>query len=468
MIELSRERRQTRVLKFLESLLPTLAIVVVLGWILGKLVVTCSIWYAVALALATVLGFVLVNRLQYGILVYFFVALFAFGQSPAVQSPNSNYRAGLMPSQVLLIFFTLLWLGKKVFGGSEKIVKTPLNPALAVLSIVSILSFASSNLLRGTRELLFHQLIVTQIAEVGLLLCSVFAFLVTANGLKDQSVIKATFIPIVLVSLYFVPRAFTRCYMPIPIIWGNFLLNAGIVLVYGRLLFEDLRPYKKIGFIIILGILIVASYCNLSWVSGWMATTISIVVVTYCRSKKATAALIAAGLFVLFVYPGLFYQVQDESAAGGDYDRFTIWHDAYKMFTSVNPVLGVGPGNYHPYVYYHSSIWIAKGNTYTTAHSNYIQMASEMGLLGFAAFLYVVTAGIWTGFRAVRRGPPEMKWITVGGLAMFTGIALSSVFGDYLFPSRGNNGLMSFGTTVYSWLMLGAAVAASRSTGKEQ
>lgn len=466
MLELSEERPGLRLIKNLQNLIPSAAMVMLFGWLLGHFVVHFSIWYVITAALAVVLSLLLARRLQYGVLAYFFVALFAFGQSPAVQSPNSHYRAGLMPSQVLLIFFTVLWLGRMILGRGGKLEKNPLNPALAALSVVSIISFVSSNLLRGTRELLFHQLMITQVAEIGLLLCTVFAFLIAANTLKSTRVIKATSIPIILIALYCAPRAIVRFDQPIPVVWSNFMMTAAIALLYARILFDDLTMRRKIGLIAILGILVFSAFYNLSWISGWVATSTAIMVISLYRSKRLAAVLLAVGLIAMFIFPGLYFHIQSESAMGGDYDRFTIWHDAYLMFSKVNPVLGVGPGNYHPYVFYHSSIWMGNGSTYTTAHSNYMQMAAEMGFLGLAVFLYVIVAGLWTGCRAVRRAPPEMKWIALAGLAMFAGIAVASVFGDYLFPSRGNNGLISFGTTVYTWLMLGTAVAASRETGE--
>ena len=182
--------------------------------------------------------------------------------------------------------------------------------------------------------------------------------------------------------------------------------------------------------------------------------------VSWYRSKALVVGILSMAWVALFAYPGIYWEIHSESEAGGDFERFTIWADAFRMFLSVNPLLGIGPGNYHPFVFYHNTIWFG-GTTYTTAHSNYVQMAAETGILGLAAFLWVIVGGLALGIRGTKRMPPDLRWLGIGGTAALAGIAAASVFGDYLFPSRGNNGLMTFGTTVYTWLIMGAVAAAA-------
>ena len=429
------------------------------GLLVARFVLTCPIYYVAAGSLALLLGLLLVRNLQFGVLGYFFVAALAFGESPAIQSPHSGYRAGLMPSQVFLAFLALLWLGRAAFADGFRLVKSELNLPLAALAVVSLASLVTSNVLHGTRELLFHQMLITQVAEVGLLGFSICAFFLAANTLREQKWIGRLFAPVVLLGLYFAAHRIFGFDFPIPMIWGSFLLAAAIAFVYARLLFQKLGRARAVGLALLLLIMLYAAYRNLSWVSGWVAVTGAILTVSYCRSRPLAALLVVLTLTALFVYPGIYHSVQEESEIGGDFDRFIIWGDAFRMFTAVNPVLGVGPGNYHAYVYYHSTLWFG-GQTYTTAHSNYVQMAAELGLVGLAVLLWIVVSAIRAGSRAGRSAPTEMRWLPVAATSIFAAMAVASLFGDYLFPSRGNNGIVTFGTTVYTWLIMGTAVAA--------
>lgn len=444
--------------------LPVAMLVIAVGLLLAVFVTTCSAYYVMAGAGALVLGFLLVRNLQAGLVVYLFIAALAFGETPGIQSPYSGYRAGLMPSQLFLAFLALLWVGRAILTGGFRLVRSQLNLPLAALCLVALGSLVANNVLRGTRELLFHQMLLTQVAEVGLLGCSVCAFFLAANTFKESRWIGRIFAPVVLLGLYFAAHRVFRFDLPIPMVWGSFLLAAAVAFVYARLLFGGLERASAIGLGVLLGFMLLAAYINLRWVSGWVAVTGAVLTVSCYRSRALGVFLVVLAAVALFVYPGIYHSVHAESEFGGDFDRFVIWHDAFRMFIGVSPILGVGPGNYHPYVYYYSTLWFG-GRTYTTAHSNYVQMASELGLIGLAVFLWVIVSAIRAGSTAARTSPPELRWLAIAATSFFAAIAVTCVFGDYLFPSRGNNGIVSFGTTVYTWLIMGAAVAAGNLRG---
>jgi len=443
----------------IHGLLQTFSVIAA-GLLIALFVTRLSAYYIAAGTAALILGFMLVRNLQFGLLAYFCLAAFAFGESPGVQSPHSEYSAGLMPSQVLLVFLGVLWLGRAIFVDGFRLVKSELNLPLAVLGAVALASLVVNNVLRGPRELLFHQMLITQAAEVGLLGFSICAFFLAANALRDRKWIGRVFAPVVLLGLYYSAHRIFGFGLPIPVMWGGFLLAAAIAFVYARLLFDKPARPRAVGLSLLLAIMVCAAYSNLAWVSGWVAVTGAILVVSWYRSKALAAFLLALTLLAIFVYPGVYPSVHEESEIGGDFDRLIIWQDAFRMLMVVNPLLGIGPGNYQPYVYHYNTLWFGK-QTYTTAHSNYVQVASELGLMGLGAFIWVVISGIRAGSRSARASPPDMRWLGVAATALLASMAVASLFGDYLFPSRGNNGIVTFGTTVYTWLIMGAAVAAA-------
>jgi hypothetical protein len=78
--------------------------------------------------------------------------------------------------------------------------------------------------------------------------------------------------------------------------------------------------------------------------------------------------------------------------------------------------------------------------------------------------LWLIFGGIRTGIRTVRKTPYDFRWFTVGVASIFIAVSGSSLVGDYLLPSRTNGGLNSFGSSVFVWMLLGAAVSAVRLT----
>ncbi|MGB9589072.1 MAG: O-antigen ligase family protein, partial [Armatimonadota bacterium] len=399
------------------------ALVLVGGLLIAVFVMNADVYYVLAAIAAVALGLILVRNVQRGLAAYFFFAALAFGMSPAVHSPHSGYESGVMPSEVFLAFLTILWLGRAVFNKELTIVKSDLNIPLFALVTVSFLSLLANNVFRGTRELLFHQMLITQVAEVGLLCLSVCAYFLVANNLREEWWLRFIQVPIVLLALYFSVHRIFDIELPVPVYWGSFLLAAGIGIVYAHLLFSRLNRCRAILLSTLLAVLLYAAYNNLSWVSGWIAVSGVIMVVSLLKSRWLAGVLFVIALLAIFVWPGIYQTVHDESEGGGDFDRFVIWQDAFRMFMSVNPVLGVGPGNYHPYVYYHNTIWFG-GRTYTTAHSNYVQMASELGLVGLIVFLWVVIAGIRTGLKAWKACPADFRWLVATATAVFASMAV--------------------------------------------
>lgn len=449
------------------QVLGAIILIAVSGFLISQVIVNLPMYFVFAGCIAVILSLILVKNLQFGLLMFMFISVFAIGESPGISSPNSDYKAGLMPSQMILAFLALLWVGKIVFTGKFKLAKTGLNLPMGMLALTSILSLAFNNVLKGSRDLLFHQMIITQVAEVGLLFLSIMAFFLAANIFKDNKWIRLIPVPMIILSSIYVFFRLTGMQLPVAMPWLSLVISGAIAMMLSMIFFREMSKTSKVFLSLLLIAFLAVTWMDIGWISGFVAATVALTVVSWYRSKALTVGIISILLIMLFVYPGIYANIQNESAAGGDFDRFIIWADAFKMFISVDPVFGIGPGNYHPYVYYHSSIWFG-GNTYTTAHSNYIGIASELGLAGLAVLLWVVISALVSGNRSVRSASPDMKWFNIGAVAYFAGIAVASILGDYMFPSRGNNGIVNFGTTVYVWLVTGAALAsAGLSRGNE-
>lgn len=95
-------------------------------------------------------------------------------------------------------------------------------------------------------------------------------------------------------------------------------------------------------------------------------------------------------------------------------ERLAHWVAGLRMFQS-HPLLGVGAGNYGAaYPRYAVPGW---EESLTHAHNYYINVAAETGTLGLLAFLAVVGAALYLGWRATRAADRQR-----GGRGALTGI----------------------------------------------
>jgi len=132
-------------------------------------------------------------------------------------------------------------------------------------------------------------------------------------------------------------------------------------------------------------------------------------------------------------------------------DRKFIWQAGWKMFVS-SPWIGVGLGTFM----FNFKEFIAADYKYTAAyaHNCYLQMASEIGVIGLLAFLSILAVFFYHGIKTLKSQERTFHWYIL--LASLAGILGYSV-------------QMGVDTILYSldlgmlfWLVLGMGVAAMR------
>lgn len=124
---------------------------------------------------------------------------------------------------------------------------------------------------------------------------------------------------------------------------------------------------------------------------------------------KVIAPLFAAvGLALVVTYvvaqPVLATALGEKSfvATSNVDDRTVRWVAAAEMLSS-EPLLGVGPGGFRHH-YTPVSHNAEPAEQFPVAHNMYIEVAAELGVLGFAAFAATIVAGLLASERALRRG----------------------------------------------------------------
>jgi len=193
------------------------------------------------------------------------------------------------------------------------------------------------------------------------------------------------------------------------------------------------------------------------------------------RRKKT----LGAGLLVLFVTlsalpphtsvlpetkTGVVYTAasifQEDKEAYRDHsqgERLAMWGTTLRMVAD-HPLLGVGPGGWKRlFAGYDRGTTVSPITFPRWPHNDYVEIASEVGLIGLGVYLWFLAAGLYCLLKMARRPDPFSRTA-----APLFALSLLAVLGDafFAFPKAQPHAAMFF------YLLLG--IAAGATAGKEK
>lgn len=155
------------------------------------------------------------------------------------------------------------------------------------------------------------------------------------------------------------------------------------------------------------------------------------------RTSLPTIFGMAGAAILMFI---LFFDVdgwatrfeQSLTPAVSGFSRLDIWSETVPIIADF-PLAGTGAGTYSDAMtqYQQTRFWVGSMQRwahFNNAHSHYVQVASEGGLLLTVPVLCAL-ALLWTlGRRALRGDKGEMFWVRVGAAAGLVGMAVQSIW----------------------------------------
>ena len=149
----------------------------------------------------------------------------------------------------------------------------------------------------------------------------------------------------------------------------------------------------------------------------------------------AVLAITGLGLMamVLFVdISGWTTRLGESLDTASDRNRITIWRESLPVLRDFW-FTGTGAGTYGDAMikYQESRVWIpsmSRWAHFNNAHSHYLQVAAEGGLLLLAPVLTALALVVRFGRRAVRADKGEMQWARIGAAGGLIGIAVQSIW----------------------------------------
>ncbi|WP_243058751.1 O-antigen ligase family protein [Nocardioides sp. SR21] len=165
--------------------------------------------------------------------------------------------------------------------------------------------------------------------------------------------------------------------------------------------------------------------------AAWLAALLGVAIVAATRGRAWVIGLAAAVLVSLLMIPGTaarFADLGDEQSSRGEPSNSLTWRVGYwgesVALSEESPVTGIGLKQV-----------VAQSTEGKQPHNDFLRAYVELGVLGIAAFAWLMWQFLATGRRAVRAtrdGPPAAYAFAVGFLGVAAGYLLMSLVANLM------------------------------------
>ncbi len=199
-------------------------------------------------------------------------------------------------------------------------------------------------------------------------------------------------------------------------------------------------------------------FLHISWLAGWLPVYFAVGILIFQYSRKIALALgIVAIIFVVLNFNYISRAIQSETTESGE-TRLAAWKVNW-LVTKEHWLFGTGPAGYAAY---YMSYYPTRG---MATHSNYIDIISQLGIVGMGIILWIFGTVLKTGFRLQNRlkgrgdfSEALARAATAGTLACM----LIMGFGDWLFPFAYTQSIMGYDYAAYNWIFMGTIMVLDR------
>ena len=238
-----------------------------------------------------------------------------------------------------------------------------------------------------------------------------------------------------------------------------------VALAAGQSLFnKSLRTAMRVGLAALVVATLYLGFAYRSWESGWIPAVAALLVLLWLYSWRVGALATAAGAFGVFVLrPGLISSILSVESYSLS-TRFMAWQIVLGDILPLNPILGLGPANYH---FYTPLFTIAGYYVEFNSHNQYVDILAQTGIVGLVMFVWLVAAIALLGWklRRVARTGFERAYVNAC-LAGLAGSLVAGMLGDWFLPFVYNIGIAGFRASVLGWLFLGGLVVVENMAGR--
>jgi len=315
--------------------------------------------------------------------------------------------------------------------------------------------------------------IVVQLAQWGIFALSAGAFWLAGNLVRDEIWLRRlTFFFLALAGslaiLLVLPggdRVISHV-ITLALVRAPFWVLLG-ALAGGQLLFNrQLSRGWRLFLLAAMGaVLVYAFYRQRYATANWVGVVVVAGVLVWLRWRRLRWGILGLAVLGLIVFSPTVYRF-----AGGDAEwaesggaRIALIERVIEV-SMCNPITGLGPAAYRPYarmrpLLYGGANWVTPQ---ISSHNNYVDLFSQVGLVGLGLFLWFAAEVTWLGLRLrshFHEGFSSGYLSAV--LAAWAGALAIMVLNDWILPFVYNIGFPGFQASVLVWLFLGGLVSLS-------
>lgn len=374
---------------------------------------------------------------------------------------------------LLLIVLLALWALMMAARRRVRVLPSRVNMPLLLFVAGGLVSLAVGRLLWDPAVPIKSSLWLVQMGQWAIFALSAGAFWLMGNQIASESWLRrmtATFLIIAggVAILRMIPGAgmlvgsvTTMAFIRAPL-WVLLAALAG-----GQLLFNATltRPQRIFLAACVLATLVYSFRDQQEATSNWVAVGVVMGILVWFRWPRLRGMMVA-GIIVLAL-AGLLGSAL-YNFAGGDDEWNRSGGSRMTLITRVvevsmrNPVTGLGPAAYRVYagmkpLLYGRAYWIAPA---INSHNNYVDLFSQLGVVGLALFFWFAWEVTRLGMRLRRIHQSGFLAGYVNGMLAAGAAALVlMLFADWILPFVYNIGFPGFQASVLVWLFLGGLVA---------
>lgn len=368
---------------------------------------------------------------------------------------------------VVVLMLTALWIFDMVVRQREiSLVDSPTMTPLILFTAVVILAFIVGQLPWFS---IGQVPIDNQIGGLAIFIISFAAFILVAHQVRDIRWLKwMVFLflglaaPAVLIGIRLIPgwQQLNQLLLHPKTTGGSLFWLWLAALAFSQAMFnKNLAMKWRVALIgMLLGYLYLALGRNRAWTSGWAPTFVALFVIVWVARPKWAMPLTMIGVAALI----LLFQPIYETVMIGDNEYSTVTRlEAWRIvaeISKVNPILGLGPGNYYNYTLLFPILgWYVEFNS----HNNYVDILAQTGILGLICFFWFVAVTWRLGWRLRNEVPKDgfTQAFVYGALGGLAGSVAAGMLGDWVLPFVYNIGIYGLRSSILAWLFLGGLVA---------
>lgn len=367
----------------------------------------------------------------------------------------------IVASLLVALVVALAWIVRMIFLRDLHIVRSPVTFPLIAFVTVNILSFLWSRATLDPRIRVPQNYARVQIAALMVIALSATTVLVLGGYVRDHR-----WLAVYLGTLFLIGACHSlllRLHISETLATGRGVISTWWVCLAlaQALLNSRLRWWMRIALGLLSAYWLYELLSVIDWLSGWIPAVIAAFLVCLLSGRKiAIATVIVSALVVILLWGPLYKSVYTdqvgEGSIGGQTGRVSLW-DRTLSTIEPSPWLGSGPAGYA------LSLVQFYPNDALSAHSNYIDVIAQSGVIGAAFFFWFLGAALFVGWRALQRlrarGDPFGVAIASGVLAGLVGVIVAMALGDWFIPFVYNQTIAGFDYTVESWLCIGMLIA---------